>query len=416
MNLMAAQSPSSIETGCCIAGGGPAGMLLGYLLARAGVNVTVLEKHEDFLRDFRGDTVHPSTLEIMHELGLLDEFLKRPHQELREVSGIIGGVQVRIADFSHVPAHCKFIALMPQWDFLDFLAGQAKRFANFHLMMQAEAVDLLMEGERVAGVAARTPGGPVEVRCDLVVGADGRHSIMRDKAGLPRDNYGVPIDVLWLRLSKRTDDSSSTLGRIAAGVILVTLDRGDYWQCAFVINKGETEKLRARGLDAFRALIARVAPELGDRAGELTDWDQIKLLTVTVDRLREWCRPGLLCIGDSAHAMSPIGGVGINLAVQDAVAAANILAAALREGPPPLDLLKNVQHRRMLPTRLTQTMQRLIQDRVMTRVLLLKREPKPPLLVMLLNRFAFLRRVPARLVGIGFRLEHVRTPERKPNG
>jgi 2-polyprenyl-6-methoxyphenol hydroxylase-like FAD-dependent oxidoreductase len=404
--------PTPIHTGCCIVGGGPAGMVLGYLLARAGVDVTVLEKHKDFLRDFRGDTVHPSTLEILYELGLLKAFLKRPHQELRELSAIIGGVPVKIVDFSHVPVHCKFIVLMPQWDFLDFLANEAKRFAGFHLLMQAEVSDLLMEGERVVGVVAKTPEGPLKVRADLVVGADGRHSIVRDKAGLPRKEYGVPIDVLWMRLSKNPSESTSTLGRIAAGAIFVTLDRGNYWQCALVIPKGEAQKLRERGLDAFRKLIVRVAPDLATRVAELTDWGQIKLLTVTIDRLREWCRPGLLCIGDCAHAMSPIGGVGINLAVQDAVAAANILAYALRNGTPPLEMLRKVQKRRVLPTRLTQKVQVLVQDRVMRRVLSLTREPKPPLLVKLLNRYAFLRRIPARLFGIGFRPEHVHTPER----
>jgi 2-polyprenyl-6-methoxyphenol hydroxylase-like FAD-dependent oxidoreductase len=414
MNPATDSVPAAIQTRCCIAGGGPAGMVLGYLLARAGVDVTVLEKHEDFLRDFRGDTVHPSTLEIMYELGLLEEFLKRPHQEVRELSGTIGGVSVKIADFSHVPAHCKFIALMPQWEFLDFLAHHAKKFPNFHLMMRCEATDLLKDGERVIGVAARSPDGPLLIHADLTIGADGRHSIIREKAALPRDSYGVPIDVLWMRLSKSPQDSSTAFGWIAAGAIFVTLDRGDYWQCAFVITKGEAGRLRAQGLDAFRALLARVAPDLKDRVGELTDWDQIKLLSVTVDRLREWCRPGLLCIGDCAHAMSPIGGIGINLAVQDAVAAANILWSALQTGTPPLEKLQEVQKRRMLPTRLTQKMHMLIQDRVMTRVLALDHEPKPPAFVKLLNRFAFLRRIPARLVGIGFRPEHVRTPDVGP--
>jgi 2-polyprenyl-6-methoxyphenol hydroxylase-like FAD-dependent oxidoreductase len=399
-----------MQTGCCIVGGGPAGMVLGYLLARAGVNVTVLEKHKDFLRDFRGDTVHPSTLEVMYELGLLDAFLKRPHQELRELSGIIGGVPVRLADFSHLPSHCKFIALMPQWDFLDFLASRAKLYPNFHLLMQTEAVGLLSDRARVTGVTANTPEGPLAIQADLVVGADGRHSVVREKADLARREYGVPIDVLWMRLSKRPGDSSATLGRVAAGAIFVTLDRGDYWQCAFVIAKGEAQRLRDRGLDSFRTLIARVAPDFADRAGELTDWDQIKLLTVTVDRLQEWSKPGLLCIGDSAHAMSPIGGVGINLAVQDAVAAANILAAPLRAGSAAPEILQRVQKRRLLPTRLTQSAQMFIQNRIMTRVLGLKRDPKPPLIVKLLNHCAFLRRIPARLVGIGIRPEHVRTP------
>jgi 2-polyprenyl-6-methoxyphenol hydroxylase-like FAD-dependent oxidoreductase len=411
-DLAPAPRPQTQRTSCCIVGGGPAGMVLGFLLARAGVDVMVLEKHADFLRDFRGDTVHPSTLEIIYEIGLLDEFLKRPHQELKELSGVIGGVPVRLADFSHVPSHCKFIALMPQWDFLDFLATRARRYPNFHLLMEAEVTGLLTEANRITGVQANTPGGPVWVEADLVVGADGRHSIVREQARLPRKEFGVPIDVFWLRLSKKMSDSTTTLGRIAAGAIFVTLDRGDYWQCAFVIPKGSAEAARQAGLESFHRLILRVAPEFSDRVAELTDWDQIKLLTVTVDRLEEWCRPGLLCIGDCAHAMSPIGGVGINLAVQDAVAAANILAAPLRNGVPSLADLEKIQKRRELPTYLTQKLQMIVQDRVMTRVLALKQDPKPPFAVKLLNRFAFLRRIPARLVGIGFRPEHVRTLER----
>jgi 2-polyprenyl-6-methoxyphenol hydroxylase-like FAD-dependent oxidoreductase len=411
---MAVASAESIRTRCCIIGGGPAGMVLGLLLARAGVDVVVLEKHKDFLRDFRGDTVHPSTLEVMHELGLLQEFLQRPHQELRELSGIIGGIKVRIADFSHVPAHCQFIALMPQWDFLDFLASHAKRYPNFRLLMQAEATGLLTEADRVAGVEAKTPNGPITVHADLTVGADGRHSTVREKAGLARDDFGAPIDVLWMRLSKKPDDDSATLGRIAAGAIFVTLDRGDYWQCALVIPKGGADELRAKGLDAFRALIIRVAPMVTDRVTELQSWDQVKLLTVTIDRLRQWHKPGLLCIGDCAHAMSPVGGVGINLAIQDAVASANILAEKLRQGVPPLDLLARVQKRREWPTRMTQNLQLAVQSRVMARVLTMTRDPKPPLAGKLLNWFAVLRRIPARLVGMGFRPEHVRTPELPP--
>ena len=406
----------SKRTSCCIAGGGPAGMVLGLLLARAGVDVIVLEKHADFLRDFRGDTVHPSTLEIIYELGLLDEFLKRPHQELRELSGLISGVPVRLADFSRVPAHCKFIAMMPQWDFLDFLAEHARRYPNFHLVMEAEVTGLLAEGNFITGVQANTPHGPLAVEADLVVGADGRHSIVREQARLPRKEFGVPIDVFWMRLSKKLSDSATALGRIAAGAIFVALDRGEYWQCAFVIPKGSAEGLRQVGLESFRKLILRVAPEFADRVMELTDWDQIKLLAVTVDRLEEWCRPGLLCIGDCAHAMSPIGGVGINLAVQDAVAAANILAGPLLNGAPSLADLERVQKRRELPTYLTQKLQMIVQNRVMTRVLALKRDPKPPFFVKLLNRFAFMRRIPARLIGMGFRPEHVRTTERMTSG
>jgi 2-polyprenyl-6-methoxyphenol hydroxylase-like FAD-dependent oxidoreductase len=404
----------AIHTGCCIAGGGPAGMMLGLLLARAGVDVTVLEKHKDFLRDFRGDTVHPSTLEVMRELGLLSEFLKRPHQELRELSGIIGGVQVRLADLSHLPVQCKFIAVMPQWDFLDFLANHARRYPNFRLMMQAEVTDLLTADGVVTGVQARTPEGPVQIGADLVVGADGRHSTVRERAALPRDEFGVPIDVLWMRLPKKPGDTNTILGRIAAGAIFVTIDRGDYWQCAFVIAKGGAETLRSQGLDAFRGLLARIAPDFADRVAELRSWDDIKLLTVVIDRLRQWYRPRLLCIGDSAHAMSPIGGVGINLAIQDAVAAANILAGPLRRGRPAVEELRKVQRRREWPARVTQRMQILVQDRVITRVLQLTHEPKPPFATKLLDRIALLRRIPARLVGIGVRPEHVRIPEQPP--
>jgi 2-polyprenyl-6-methoxyphenol hydroxylase-like FAD-dependent oxidoreductase len=401
---------TSMRTQLAIIGGGPAGMMHGLLMARAGVDVVVLEKHGDFLRDFRGDTVHPSTLEVIRELGLLEDFLKRPHQKLRELSGTIGGVNVKLADFGHVPAHCRFIVLMPQWDFLDFLASHAKRYANFRLLMEAEATRLIEESSRIAGVVADTPQGRMDLHADLVVGCDGRHSLVREQARLPLTEFGVPIDVLWMRLSKSAAESPTTLGRIAAGRIFVTLDRGDYWQCALVISKDAAENLRAEGLEAFRQSILKVAPSFSDRVGEIQSWDQVKLLTVKVNRLREWCRAGLLCIGDAAHAMSPVGGIGINLAIQDAVAAANIIAPVFARGSrPSLQDLKRVQQRRAFPTKVTQALQMAIQDRVMTRVLAARRDPKPPYAVKLLNRFPVLRRIPARIVGIGFRPEHVRS-------
>ena len=328
-----------VSVRCCIVGGGPAGMMLALLLARAGIAVLVLEKHGDFLRDFRGDTIHPSTLEVMYELGVLEEFLKRPHQELRTLGAQIGDTFLQVADFAHLPTHCQFVALMPQWDFLSFIAEQAKRYPGFRLEMEAEVTALTEEGGRVTGLRAETPLGSLTVRADLVVGADGRHSIVREKAGLEVADLGAPMDVLWMRLSRRPTDPGQTLGRVDAGRIFVMLNRQDYWQCAYVIPKGGFDQIRQGGLTAFRGEITRLAPYLGDRVGELDDWSDIKLLTVAVDRLRVWHRPGLLCIGDAAHAMSPIGGVGINLAIQDAVAAANILgmmkddpAAVLKNG------------------------------------------------------------------------------------
>jgi 2-polyprenyl-6-methoxyphenol hydroxylase-like FAD-dependent oxidoreductase len=404
----------TITTQCAIAGGGPAGMMLGYLLARAGVEVLVLEKHADFLRGFRGDTIHPSTLEVMHELGILEDFLKRPHQELRELSGEIGETRVTLADFSHLPTHCRFIALMPQWDFLDFLAAHAKLYPSFSLRMQAEADALLVEGDTVVGLKAKTPEGSIEIRAGLVVGADGRHSTVRDLAGLEVKDLGAPMDALWLRLSKRPGDGSQSLGRIQAGRLFVMLDRGDYWQCAFVIPKGGFNQLRRQGLEAFRAAIVALAPALADRVEEIASWDDVKLLTVRVDRLKRWYRPGLLCIGDAAHAMSPVGGVGINLAIQDAVAAANILALPLREGPASVDLLRKVQRRREWPTEMMQAVQLFVQRRIISNVLTMTAQPRPPFAVKLLNRHPLLRRLPARLIGLGFRPEHVQTPENTP--
>ena len=323
---------TSIATKCCIAGGGPAGMMLGFLLARAGVNVVVLEKHADFFRDFRGDTIHPSTLELMYELGLLDEFLKLPHQKVERLTMQVGDQRLRMLDLTHLPTHCKYIALMPQWDFLDFLAKHGERYPSFDLRMKAEATGLIEEDGRIVGLRAMTEDGEVAIRADLVVGADGRHSTVREKAGLHSDDYGAPMDVLWFRLPLKKADETEIFGYIEAGAMMIMLDRGDYWQCAYVIPKGGIERVRTDGLDAFRKRVVTMSPFLADRVAQLESWDDIKLLSVTVDRLRQWWRPGLICIGDAAHAMSPIGGVGINLAVQDAVAAANRLAAPLRAG------------------------------------------------------------------------------------
>jgi 2-polyprenyl-6-methoxyphenol hydroxylase-like FAD-dependent oxidoreductase len=395
---------------CCIAGGGPAGVMLGFLLARAGVSVLVLEKHRDFLRDFRGDTIHPSTLQVMHELGLLDALLARPHQEIRQLRGIVGDSEFKLADFTHLPTRCQFIALMPQWDFLDFLSDAGRRFPGFDLRMEAEVTDLVEDNGRLVGVRGHAPDGPFEVRADLVVGADGRHSIVRERAGLAVTNLGAPIDVLWLRLAKHPGDPVDSAGRINYGKMLVMIDRGDYWQCAFVIRKDGFAAVRAKGLDAFRADIVRIAPFLRDRVGELREWDDIKLLTVAVDRLERWWRPGLLCIGDCAHAMSPIGGVGINLAIQDAVAAANILAQPLRDHALGDAQLAAVQRRRIFPTRATQALQVAVQERVIDPALRSEEPIKAPWLLRLLNRLPGFARIPARVVGMGFRPEHVHTP------
>ena len=389
-------------------------MMLGLLLTRAGVDVVVLEKHADFLRDFRGDTIHPSTLELMHELGLLEQFLKLPHQEVTSIGGRFGDKIYRFADFSHLPAICKFIALMPQWDFLDFIAEQARRYPGFQLKMQAEATGLIVEGDRVAGVRATTPEGPLDVRAMLTVACDGRHSLLRDKAGLVADDFGAPMDVLWFRLSRRPDDSMATGGVFDKGRLFVMLNRGDYWQCAFVIPKGSAEDVRRRGIEQLRAELALIEPLVADRVAEITDWKQVHLLTVTVNRLRQWHRPGLLCIGDAAHAMSPIGGVGINLAVQDAVAAANVLADPLYEKRDVTPLLPKVQKRREFPTRATQRLQLAIQNNVIKGALQGAADFRPPLPLRLMDRFALLRRIPARLLGLGFRPEHIRTVERVP--
>jgi 2-polyprenyl-6-methoxyphenol hydroxylase-like FAD-dependent oxidoreductase len=405
-----------IRTTCCIVGGGPTGMMLGLLLAHAGVEVIVLEKHGDFLRDFRGDTIHPSTLELLHELGMLDEFLRLPHQELRRVKIKFDDEEIAGPDFSHLPTRCKFIALMPQWDFLDFLTTQAKRYPTFHLLMNTEAIGLIEEGGRVVGVRAKTDQGELNSYADLVVGADGRSSILRERAGMEVEDFGVPIDVLWFRVAKTAADTEPALGRIRNGKMLVTIDRGDYYQCGSIIRKGAFEEIKRRGLEAFREEIVSVAPFLRGAVGAIDDWDKVKLLTVQVNRLRQWYRPGLLFIGDAAHAMSPAGGVGINLAIQDAVAAANLLAEKLRQRDCGIDDLRRVQQRREWPARMIQNIQVFIHRQMFGS----KSDPEKalsfpwPVRALLWLLTPLLRRVAARVVGIGFRAERVRTQESSP--
>jgi 2-polyprenyl-6-methoxyphenol hydroxylase-like FAD-dependent oxidoreductase len=404
--------PEVLQVDCCIAGGGPAGMMLGYLLGRAGVHTVVLEKHADFLRDFRGDTVHPSTLTVMKELGLLEEFLRLPHSQLHAMAAEIGETTVKVVDFEHVPVACKFIALMPQWDFLSFLADKGRRFPSLRVMMCAEVTGLALDAGRVVGVSATTAAGPLEVRARLVVGCDGRRSTVREASGLAVKNLGSPIDVLWFRMSKKPDDPKEILGRLNPDSMVVTIDRGDYWQCAYVIGKGGIDRIHAQGLEAFKKAVAAGARFLGDRVDELRSFDDAKLLSVTVDRLTTWSRPGLLCIGDAAHAMSPVGGVGINLAIQDAVATANLLAAKLKDGSLTDADLHRVQHRRLFPVKVIQAFQMAIHRRVLTPVVSgRKRSLSVPYLLKLLDRHPSLRRWPAQFLGVGVRPEHVRSPE-----
>jgi len=406
----AAPATASLATTCCVVGGGPAGMVLGLLLARAGIEVVVLEKHADFLRDFRGDTIHPSTLEIMDELGLLDELLKLPHNKVPRLGVQIGDTSINVADFTWLPPRYAFIALMPQWDFLDFLASKARAYPNFKLVTQADVVDLIEERGRIVGVRAQTPQGPLDVLANLTVGCDGRRSTVRAKAGLEVEDIGAPIDVFWMRLSRRPDDPTSG-GRLAAGSFVAMLDRGDYFQLAYVIPKSAAERIKEQGLPAFREIIAKALPFLADRVDELKTWDDVKLLTVSIDRLRTWYRAGLLCIGDAAHAMSPIGGVGINLAIQDAVAAANILWKPLKDGTLSTFDLAKVQHRRTFPTRVTQRLQVLAQNRIVQPVLSSNQPLQASWAVRLFNQLPLLQRIPARIVGVGIRPEHVRSPD-----
>jgi len=388
-------------------------MMLGYLLARAGVAVTVLEKHNDFFRDFRGDTVHPSTLEVMHELGILQEFLKVPHQKLTYAGAVFAGFSFKAADFRHVPALCKFVAMMPQWDFLDFLSAQAKKFPAFQLRMQHDAVDLIREAGRISGVEARTPEGSVHIRADLVVGCDGRHSTMRKAGHLEVLEFGVPIDVLWFRISRGANDPEQVLGNINYGKALILINRGDYFQAGFLIRKGGFEEMKRRGLPTFRKSILEIAPYVDDRVEELKNWEQVKLLSVQINRLKKWYRPGLLCIGDAAHAMSPAGGVGINLAIQDAVAAANLLARPLKERRVTEALLADVQRRREFPTRVTQFIQVNVHNGL-ERVFRSTGRMKAPWQLKAVMRMPGVQRVLGRVIGIGVRPEHIRDARKRP--
>ena len=413
---MSFESPSeparrSLAVQCCIVGGGPAGMMLGYLLGRAGIKTVVLEKHADFFRDFRGDTVHPSTMQVMLELGLLDDFLKIPHQQLTQMQGMFGSTPVQIADLSRLNTACPFIALMPQWDFLNFLDTKGARFPGLQVLKSTEATELVRNGARITGIVAATPQGPLHISADLTVACDGRHSILREQAGLKIEDIGAPIDVLWFRVGKCKTDSDGIFARLHRGQMMVTIDRDDYWQCAYVIAKGKIDDIKAREIDAFRENVVSLVPILRDHIDDVKSWDDVKLLTVRIDRLTQWALPGLLCIGDAAHAMSPVGGVGVNLAVQDAVAAANILFDKFGAGGPSIEDLEGVQKRRLFPTRMTQTMQTVVQDRIINRALS-GEDLKPPLAVRVINALPWLHGLTARLLGIGVRPEHVHSPEK----
>ena len=400
--------PGRETTTCCIAGGGPAGVMLGYLLARAGVHVIVLEKHKDFFRDFRGDTIHPSTLELMYELGLLEEFLKLPHQELQRIGGQFGDFAFTGADFSHLPTHCKFIAMMPQWDFLNFLTSQGKRFRTFELRMEHEAIGVLEKDGGVKGIRVKTPEGLMEMEADLVVACDGRHSTVRDAAKFEVMDLGVPVDVLWFHISRKADDSYQALGRIDYGEMLVLINREEYFQAGLIVRKAAFDSVKAAGLPVFRESLLRIAPFLGERVEEIKDWEQVKLLSIQINRLRQWYKPGLLCIGDAAHAMSPAGGVGINYAIQDAVATANLLAEALREHKVTDALLAQVQERREFPVRIVQSLQAKAHNASLN---FLGRpvKAKAPWQMRAVFRIPGLERIMARGIGLGVRPEHIHT-------
>lgn len=386
-------------------------MMLGYLLARAGLKTAVLEKHADFFRDFRGDTVHPSTLKVMQELGLLAEFLKVPHDEVAKLTAQFGSTSIQLADLSRLDTVCPFIAFMPQWDFLNFLDEKGKRFPNLSVLKSTEAVELIEDGERIAGVIARNQNGSLRITADLTVACDGRHSAMREQAGMIVKDIGAPMDVLWFKVGKPQGSVQSVFARVQTGQMMVMLDRTTYWQCAYVIAKNGYEAVKAKGLDDFRSNIVKLAPGTREHIGDVKSWDDVKLLSVKIDRLTRWARPGFLCIGDAAHAMSPVGGVGVNLAVQDAVATANLLFDKFGSaGGPSLADLDAVQERRLFPVKATQAIQVFVQNKLINRAISDK-DFKPPLPVRIVGTIPFLQGLTARAIGIGVRPEHVHSPE-----
>jgi 2-polyprenyl-6-methoxyphenol hydroxylase-like FAD-dependent oxidoreductase len=401
----------SMKVRCCIVGGGPAGMMLGYLLGRAGIDVAVIEKHADFFRDFRGDTVHPSTLQVMDELGLIDGFLRLPHQRLQTLDGMFGGTSVRIADLRRLDTKYPFIAFMPQWDFLNFLRESGQRFPSLKVMMSTEATDLIRRGETIVGVRSKTPEGPIDIEADLTIACDGRHSTVREHAGLEVEEIGAPMDVLWFRAGRKQDESEKVFARVEPGKMMITFDRGEYWQCAYVIAKGQYDAVKARGLQALLDDVVRMAPILKSGVSDVKSWDDVKLLTVAINRLKRWTRPGLLCIGDAAHAMSPVGGVGVNLAVQDAVATANLLADKIRGGCPSEDELDTVRRRREFPVKMTQRMQVVVQNNIVSGALRTGDQPlNVPLIIRLITALPWLQGIPARFIALGVRPEHVHSP------
>ncbi|AMY68770.1 FAD-dependent oxidoreductase [Frigidibacter mobilis] len=402
---------SDVNQDCVIAGGGPAGMMAALLLAWGGVRVTVLEQHPDFLRDFRGDTIHPSTLQLMAELGWLEEFLRLPHQKAPDLHAEIAGRQVTIADFSRLPLACRYIAFMPQWDFLNFLAMKGRDIPGFTLLMGHRITQLLREDGRVAGLSWENEAGEQgRIRAPLVIGADGRHSVVRAEAGLEVIDFGSAVDVLWLRLTRLPDDPAPAMSHAGPQQGLVLIDRGDFWQCGYVIRKGSHDDLKERGLPAFRAALAALAPLPADRFDEVESWDQVHLLSIRMDRLKRWWAPGVLCIGDAAHAMSPVGGFGVNLAIQDAVAAANILAGPLCAGVLSDAHLARVEARRLFPTRATQGLQRMMRRKRNDKG---EAAARPPGFVRMIARAPVLSRLMGRLIGMGFRPEHIPRDQRK---